>query len=64
MWESLFHLCYRWGLKVQDIQNLFGERIDGLKQYLNQGGEGYWAEPYFGYYRTRMHGCIENMHTC
>ena len=42
------------GLKVQDNTKIYLERgIDGLKQYLEtQGGEGYWAEPYFGYYRN------------
>jgi hypothetical protein len=42
------------GIKVQDNTKIYLERgIDGLKQFLEtQGREGYWAEPYFGYYRN------------
>lgn len=42
------------GLKVQDNTKIYLERgINGLKSFLEtQGGEGFWAEPYFGYYRN------------
>ena len=42
------------GVHVQDNTKIYLEQgIDGLKNYLeNRGGESYWAEPYFGYYRN------------
>lgn len=42
------------GIHVQDNTKIYLESgVDGLKTYLKQkGGEGYWAEPYFGYYRN------------
>ncbi len=42
------------GIHIQDNTKLYLELgIDGLKEYLEkQGGEAYWAEPYFGYYRN------------
>ena len=42
------------GIHVQDNTRIFLEQgIDGLQAYLTEkGGEAYWAEPYFGYYRN------------
>ena len=42
------------GIHVQDNTRIFLEQgIDGLQKYLTKsGGEAYWAEPYFGYYRN------------
>lgn len=42
------------GIHVQDNTKIYLESgVDGLKNYLKQnGGEAYWAEPYFGYYRN------------
>ncbi|MFR1517358.1 MAG: hypothetical protein ACLSVG_01080 [Clostridia bacterium] len=42
------------GVHVQDNTKIYLESgADGLKQYLQQkGGEAYWSEPYFGYYRN------------
>ena len=42
------------GIHVQDNTKIYLEQgVDGLKSYLEkQGGEAYWAEPYFGYYRN------------
>ena len=42
------------GIHVQDNTKLYLELgADGLKKYLSErGGEAYWAEPYFGYYRN------------
>ncbi|MBR5060181.1 MAG: hypothetical protein IKX06_05345 [Clostridia bacterium] len=42
------------GIHVQDNTKLFLELgIDGMQKYLTEkGGEAYWAEPYFGYYRN------------
>ncbi len=42
------------GVHVQDNTKLFLELgIGGLQRYLTKsGGEAYWAEPFFGYYRN------------
>ena len=42
------------GIHVQDNTKIYLELgTDGLKKYLtDKGGEAYWAEPYFGYYRN------------
>ena len=42
------------GIHVQDNTKIYLESgVDGLKDYLKlKGGEAYWAEPYFGYYRN------------
>ncbi len=42
------------GIHVQDNTKIFLESgVDGLKNYLKtKGGEAYWSEPYFGYYRN------------
>ena len=42
------------GVHVQDNTKIYLEQgVDGLKKYLEErGGESYWAEPYFGYYRN------------
>ena len=42
------------GVHVQDNTRIYLEHgVDYLKEYLEQrGGEAYWAEPYFGYYRN------------
>lgn len=42
------------GGKVQDNTKLYLELgAEGTKEYIeNYGGEAYWAEPYFGYYRN------------
>lgn len=43
------------GQTVQDNTKLYlNEGIRGLKDYFDKkkGGEAYWAEPYFGYYRN------------
>lgn len=42
------------GIHVQDNTRIYLERgIAGLKSYLKEkGGEAYWSEPYFGYYRN------------
>lgn len=42
------------GIHVQDNTRIYLESgTDGLRKYLEErGGEGYWAEPYFGYYRN------------
>lgn len=39
---------------VQDNTKIYLEEgVDGLKSYLEEkGGEAYWSEPYFGYYRN------------
>ena len=46
--------CLGAGLHIQDNTKLFLELgIDGMKKYLTErGGEAYWAEPYFGYYKN------------
>ncbi len=46
--------CFGAGLHIQDHTKLFLDLgIDGFKKYLSEkGGEGYWAEPYFGYYKN------------
>ncbi len=43
------------GVHVQDNTRLYLESgIDGVKEFFSsgRGGEAYWAEPYFGYYRN------------
>ena len=42
------------GIHVQDNTKIYLEKgVDGLKKYLEKsGGEAYWAEPYFGYYKN------------
>ena len=42
------------GIHVQDNTKIYLEQgIDGLKSYLEErGGEAYWSEPYFGYYKN------------
>ncbi|MBO4327370.1 MAG: YwaF family protein [Clostridia bacterium] len=42
------------GIHVQDNTKIYLEKgLDGLKSYLEKsGGEAYWAEPYFGYYKN------------
>lgn len=42
------------GIHVQDNTKIYLEEgLDALKAYLTKsGGEAYWAEPYFGYYRN------------
>ncbi|MBO5076286.1 MAG: hypothetical protein J5584_01645 [Clostridia bacterium] len=42
------------GIHVQDNTKIYLENgVDYLKKYLEErGGEAYWAEPYFGYYRN------------
>ena len=50
-----YFLCWTGaGITVQDNTKIYLEQgIDGLKKHLeNRGGEAYWAEPYFGYYRN------------
>ena len=50
-----YFLCWTGaGIHVQDNTRIFLEQgVDGLKSYLTkQGGEAWWAEPYFGYYRN------------
>ncbi|MBQ1848177.1 MAG: hypothetical protein II135_09245 [Clostridia bacterium] len=50
-----YFLCWTGaGVHVQDNTKIYLEQgADGLKKYLEQrGGEAYWAEPYFGYYRN------------
>ncbi len=42
------------GIHVQDNTKIYLEKgVDGLRKYLEKsGGEAYWAEPYFGYYKN------------
>lgn len=50
-----YFLCWTGaGIHIQDNTKLFlNLGLDGMKSYLTQsGGEAYWAEPYFGYYRN------------
>ena len=50
-----YFLCWTGaGQHIQDNTKLFLELgIGGLQKYLTEkGGEAYWAEPYFGYYRN------------
>lgn len=50
-----YFLCWvGTGIQVQDITKLYLELgKKDLKAYLQEnGGESYWAEPYFGYYRN------------